>query len=86
VKKLGGMTLVVANRAEQRARTAADLLVELGDDGPEAARLPLYVLTTQLLGLYTGIKKGFDPDKPRNLSRVVVLEGDSQETSEHAAI
>jgi glutamine---fructose-6-phosphate transaminase (isomerizing) len=86
VKKLGGTTLVVSNRAEERARTAADLLVEIGADAPETARLPLYVFTAQLLGLYTGIKKGFDPDKPRNLSRVVVLEEDSQETSEHAAI
>jgi len=86
VKKLGGTTLVVANRADERARAAADLVVELGAGAPEAARLPLYVLTAQLLGLYTGIKKGFDPDKPRHLSRVVVLEEDSQETSEHAAI
>jgi glutamine---fructose-6-phosphate transaminase (isomerizing) len=86
VKKLGGTTLVVANRGDERARAAADLLVELGADAPEAARLPLYLLTAQLLGLYTGIKKGFDPDKPRHLSRVVVLEEDSQETSEHAAI
>jgi glucosamine--fructose-6-phosphate aminotransferase (isomerizing) len=86
VKKLGGTTLVVSNRAEERARAAADLLVEIGADAPEVARLALYLLTAQLLGLYTGIKKGYDPDKPRNLSRVVVLEEDSQETSEHAAI
>jgi len=87
VKKLGGTTLVVTNRADARARAAADLLVELGIDGPEGARLPLYLLPGQLLGLYSGIKKGLDPDKPRNLSRVVVLEEqDSQEASEHAAI
>jgi glucosamine--fructose-6-phosphate aminotransferase (isomerizing) len=86
VKKLGATTLVVSNRAEERARAAADLLVEIGADAPEVARLALYLLTAQLLGLYTGIKKGYDPDKPRNLSRVVVLEEDSQETSEHAAI
>lgn len=87
VKKLGGTTLVVANRAEERARAAADLLVELIVDGPEVARLPLYLIVGQLMGLYTGIKNGYDPDKPRNLSRVVVLEDeDSPETSKHAAI
>jgi glucosamine 6-phosphate synthetase-like amidotransferase/phosphosugar isomerase protein len=26
------------------------------------------------MGLYTGLQKGLDPDRPRNLSRVVVLE------------
>lgn len=88
VKKLGGTTLVIANRAEARARAAADLLVELGaDEVPEIARLPLYVIGGQLMGLYTGIKKGHDPDKPRNLSRVVVLEEEGPtETPQHAAI
>lgn len=87
VKKLGGTTLVVANRADPRAQAAADLLVELAVDGPEVARLAVYVLTGQLMGLYTGIEKGLDPDNPRNLSRVVVLEDEgSTEEKKHAAI
>jgi glucosamine--fructose-6-phosphate aminotransferase (isomerizing) len=88
VKKLGGTTLVIANRAEARAQAAADLLVELRtDDVGEIARLPLYVIAGQLMGLYTGIKKGHDPDKPRNLSRVVVLEEEGpRRTPQHAAI
>ncbi|HXY49054.1 MAG TPA: SIS domain-containing protein [Terriglobales bacterium] len=87
VKRLGGTTLVVTNRAQPRVRAAADLLVELAAAGPETARLPLYLLVGQLMGLYTGLEKGLDPDKPRNLSRVVVLEEeDSPEESEHAAI
>ena len=27
----------------------------------------------QLMGFYTGLRKGYDPDSPRHLSRVVVL-------------
>jgi glutamine---fructose-6-phosphate transaminase (isomerizing) len=87
VKRLGGTTLVVTNRAQERVRAAADLLVELGAGGPEIARLPLSALVGQLMGLYTGIEKGLDPDNPRNLSRVVLLEDeDSPEASQHAAI
>lgn len=87
IKELGGVTLVVANRADDRARRAADFLVELGSVEPELARLPLYLPAQQLMGLYTGIKKGLDPDRPRHLSRVVVLEDEpSSEASEHAAI
>lgn len=87
VKGLGGVTLVIANRAEERARKAADLLVELNADAPEVARLPLYVLAGQLMGLYTGLESGLDPDNPRNLSRVVVLEDeDSPEESTHATV
>lgn len=83
IKKLGGKTLAITNRADERARAAADLLVEVGADVPELARLALFLITGQLMGLYTGLHKGHDPDRPRNLSRVVILE---EETSEHAAL
>lgn len=87
VKVLGGITLVITNRADERVREAADLLVELNADAPETSRLPLYVLAGQLMGLYTGLESGLDPDNPRNLSRVVVLEDeDSPEESTHATV
>ena len=87
VKRLGGTTLVVANRPDALARSAADLVIELEDDGPEAARVPLYLLPGQLMGLYTGVKKGLDPDSPRHLSRVVILDDEpSPEETRHAAL
>jgi len=86
VKKLGATTLVIANQADARARAAADVLIELKADGPDIVRLPLYVVAAQLLGLYTGIHKGLDPDTPRNLSRVVVLDEDSPEETKHATL
>ncbi len=73
MKELGGVTLVVTNRANDEIRLAADLLIELELDVPEVARLAPHVLAAQLLGLYLGLKRGFDPDEPRHLSRVVVL-------------
>ncbi|MGH9502370.1 MAG: SIS domain-containing protein [Terriglobales bacterium] len=87
MKALGATTLVVANRADSRARGAADLLVELPLDLPEMARLASCLFAAQLLGLYTGLKKGFDPDSPRNLSRVVLLDGEKPRAKpEHASI
>jgi len=74
IKGLGGTTLAITNRADERARKASDLLVELQSDLPELARLAPCLFVGQLTGLYTGLKKGLDPDNPRNLSRVVVLE------------
>lgn len=74
IKGLGGTTLAVTNRAEPRARAASDLLIELEVDLPEMARLAPHIFAGQLIGLYTGLKKGLDPDNPRNLSRVVVLD------------
>ena len=74
VKGLGGTTLVVANRADEATRRAADFLVELNLDMMEFARPIVYTLAGQLLGLYTGLKKGIDPDSPPHLSRSVLLE------------
>ena len=73
MKSLGGATLVVTNQADGRVRAASDMLVELSLDVPELARLAPSLFAGQLLGLYTGLHKGLDPDSPRNLSRVVTL-------------
>jgi glucosamine--fructose-6-phosphate aminotransferase (isomerizing) len=74
VKGLGGTTLVVTNRADKRARAASDLLFEFDFELPELVRLAPHVFAGQLMGLYTGLKKSLDPDNPRHLSRVVVLD------------
>ena len=74
VKGLGGTTLAVANRVDQRARAASDLLIEFDFELPELVRLGPHIFAGQLTGLYTGLKKGLDPDHPRHLSRVVVLD------------
>ncbi len=74
MKSLGATTLVIANQADDAAKQNADFLVELKLDAPEFVRQAGYLVTRQLLGLYTGLKKGYDIDSPRNLSRAVILE------------
>ena len=86
MKSLGGTTLVVANRADKHVRAAADMLVELAIDASELTRLALTLVPGQLLGLYTGLKKGLDPDSPRHLSRAVILDDESAKKPEHAAL
>ena len=85
IKGLGATTLVIANRIDARARATADFVIELDCDLPEYARLAPYVFAGQLMGLNAGLRKGLDPDRPRNLSRVVILEED-EKRPEHAAI
>ena len=74
MKKLGAATMVIANRLDARAENAADFAIELGLRVPEYARLAAYTIWGQLYGLYNGLKKGLNPDAPRNLTRVVVLD------------
>jgi glutamine---fructose-6-phosphate transaminase (isomerizing) len=73
LKKLGAAIFVIANRATPGLRRDADLLIELGLDEPEYARLALAAIPAQLLGLAVGLRKGLNPDVPKNLTRAVVL-------------
>jgi glucosamine--fructose-6-phosphate aminotransferase (isomerizing) len=86
MKGLGATTLVVANEADRAARESADLLVELELDVPECARLVGYLVACQLLGLYTGLKKGLNVDIPRNLSRAVILNNTAEPSSTRHAV
>ena len=74
LKKLGAVIFVLANRATAALRRDSDLLVELGLDEPEYARLALTAIPAQLLGLAVGLRKGLNPDVPNNLTRAVVLD------------
>jgi len=74
MKSLGATTMVIASQANGRVRAAADLLVELQLPLPELARLAPSLVPGQLLALFTGLKKGLNPDTPRYLSRAVILE------------
>jgi glutamine---fructose-6-phosphate transaminase (isomerizing) len=74
IKELGASTLVVTNEANAAVRESSDYLIELSLRVPEAARAAAAVIPGQLLGFHTGMRKGLDPDNPRNLSRVVMLD------------
>jgi glucosamine--fructose-6-phosphate aminotransferase (isomerizing) len=74
LKKLGAAILVVTNRATDGQRRESDLFIELGLNEPEYARLALTAIPAQLLGLAVGLRKGLNPDAPKNLSRAVVLD------------
>jgi glucosamine--fructose-6-phosphate aminotransferase (isomerizing) len=74
LKKLGAAIFVVANRATPALRRDSDLLIEFGLDEPEYARMALTAIPAQLLGFAVGLRKGLNPDVPKNLSRAVVLD------------
>ena len=73
MKALGAATMVIANRVDNRAQRASDFAVELGLQSPEYARPAAFAIWGQLYGVYNGLKKGLNPDSPKNLTRVVEL-------------
>jgi len=74
MKELGGIIVAICNRAPDSVRRAADFLFELQADVPELALAAPFLVLPQLLAFHVGIKKGFNPDEPKNLSRVVILD------------
>ncbi len=73
MKSLGAATMVIANRVDNRAQRASDFAIELGLQSPEYARPAAFAIWGQLYGVYYGLKKGLNPDSPKNLTRVVEL-------------
>jgi len=74
MKELGGTIVTICNRASESVRRASDLLFELEVDVPEVGLLVPFIVPAQLFGFHSGVKRGFNPDEPRNLSRVVILD------------
>ena len=74
MKELGGTIIAICNRAPESVRRSADLLLELEAGATELGLLAPFIVPAQLLGFHTGVKKGFNPDEPKNLSRVVILD------------
>ncbi|HTP69483.1 MAG TPA: SIS domain-containing protein [Dongiaceae bacterium] len=75
LKKVGAATCVIVDRAAPEIKTNSDLLIELALDGPEFARYPVTAIPAHLLGTAVGLRKGLNPDAPKNLTRAVVLSG-----------
>jgi glutamine---fructose-6-phosphate transaminase (isomerizing) len=74
MKDLGGVIIAVCNRANNDIRKSSDLVIELGLDGDEISHLAPSIVPCQLLGYFSGLKKGLNPDSPKNLTRVVMLD------------
>ena len=74
MKELGGTIVAVCKRASAEVRASSDLVFEIDADVPEPVLLAPFIVPAQLLGFHTGVKKGFNPDEPKNLSRVVILD------------
>jgi len=73
LKELGAAICVIVNRATPELKKHSGLLIELSLDGPEFARYAVTAIPAHLMGTAIGLRKGLNPDAPKNLTRAVVL-------------
>jgi glucosamine--fructose-6-phosphate aminotransferase (isomerizing) len=73
LKELGAAICAIVNRATPDLKKYSDLLIELSLDGPEFARYAVTAIPAHLMGTAIGLRKGLNPDAPKNLTRAVVL-------------
>ena len=64
---------MIVNRANGELNKYCDLVIELGLDEPEFVRYAMTAIPAHLIGTAVGLRKGLNPDAPRNLTRAVVL-------------
>jgi glutamine---fructose-6-phosphate transaminase (isomerizing) len=79
MSELGGVTLAIHNQASgagavQKIAPEATLEIQLDLPVGELASLAPYIVPGQLMGFFNGIGKGLNPDEPKNLTRVVILD------------
>jgi glucosamine--fructose-6-phosphate aminotransferase (isomerizing) len=73
LKELGAAICAIVNRSTPDLKKYSDLLIELALDGPEFARYAVTAIPAHLMGTAIGLRKGLNPDAPKNLTRAVVL-------------
>lgn len=73
MKGYGAFVVLLTARAGDDT-AFADAVFEVGGETlSDEARGVLYMPAVQYLGLYTALKRGVDPDQPRNLTQVVII-------------
>ncbi len=74
MKDLGAVTIAVCNNTDAQIAAVADLVIQLDLPVSELATLAPYIVPGQLMGFFSGLRKGLNPDEPKNLTRVVILD------------
>ncbi|MGC8975526.1 MAG: glutamine--fructose-6-phosphate transaminase (isomerizing) [Thermoprotei archaeon] len=72
MKARGAYTILISPNNAEEALSLADFYFALPVQH-EVASAVSYVIPLQLLAYYTAVKRGLDPDKPRNLAKTVTV-------------
>ncbi|MGC8636263.1 MAG: glutamine--fructose-6-phosphate transaminase (isomerizing) [Thermoprotei archaeon] len=75
IKSRGGQIIAFGEEDDKELKELSDFYVGMPPMLPIVTPIA-YVLPLQLLAYYTAVKRGLDPDKPRNLAKSVTVQRD----------
>jgi len=73
MKARGARIITVCEEGDGKAKNLSDDIIEMPKGIPEILSPTPYIIPLQLLAYYSTIRKGLDPDKPRNLAKCVTV-------------
>jgi glucosamine--fructose-6-phosphate aminotransferase (isomerizing) len=73
MKARGGRIISVIERGDEDLRNLSDHVFEVPDGVETEFSTMAYVVPLQILSYYMATRRGYDPDKPRNLAKSVTV-------------
>ncbi len=74
VKARGGMVISITNDSEVQRESDHTILLPPAEETPAAIYPFVSIVPLQLLAYYVSVRKGINPDRPRNLAKSVTVE------------
>jgi glucosamine--fructose-6-phosphate aminotransferase (isomerizing) len=73
MKARGASIILIMEEGDKELKKLADDAIEIPKDIPEILSPILCVIPLQLFAYYMALKRGQDPDQPRNLAKCVTV-------------
>jgi glucosamine--fructose-6-phosphate aminotransferase (isomerizing) len=73
MKARGASVILIMEEGDEELKKLADDAIEIPKNIPEILSPILYVIPLQLFAYYMALKRGQDPDQPRNLAKSVTV-------------
>ncbi len=73
VKARGAIVLSVGAKGDKKIAENSRTLIEMNPEIGDILAPLVYIIPLQLLSYYVTLDKGYDPDKPRNLAKVITV-------------
>lgn len=73
VKARGAIILSIGAKGDKKIAENSRILIEMNPEIGEILAPLVYIIPLQLLSYYVTLDKGYNPDKPRNLAKVITV-------------